>query len=195
MSQSQTHRHFLIYKPYRMLSQFTSNDEKQLRKKRFLGELYDFPDGVMAVGRLDENSEGLLLITTDGQWSNYVNKSGKFEKEYYAQLDGIPDKEILDRLREGVKIGLNGKKYLTQPARVDLISPPELPSTLQRIRDERHGPTSWISITITEGKYRQVRKMCSAVGLPVLRLARIRIGNFNLKVLKGNKVIEVDAYS
>ena len=195
MTQSQRHRHFLIYKPYRMLSQFTSNDEKQLRKKRFLGELYDFPEGVMAVGRLDENSEGLLLITTDGQWSNHVNKSGKFEKEYYAQLDGIPDEEILDQLKNGVKIGLNGKKYLTQPAKVKRIDSPQLPPTRQRIRDERHGPTSWISITITEGKYRQVRKMCSAVGLPVLRLARIRIGDYKLNTLEGKTVIGVDAYS
>ncbi len=195
MPNSTKHKHFLIYKPYRMLSQFTSNDEKQLRKKRFLGELYDFPKEVMAVGRLDENSEGLLLITTDGQWSNYVNKSGEFEKEYYAQLDGIPDEEILEQLRTGVKIGLNGNKYLTQPAKVCNIETPHLPPTQQKIRDDRHGPTSWISITITEGKYRQVRKMCSAVGLPVLRLARIRIGNYKLDTLKGNTVIKVDAYS
>ncbi|ARN77569.1 ribulose phosphate epimerase [Nonlabens spongiae] len=178
-----------------MLSQFTSNDEKQLRKKRFLGELYDFPEGVMAVGRLDENSEGLLLITTDGQWSNHVNKSGEFEKEYYAQLDGIPDEEILEQLRSGVKIGLNGKKYLTQPAKVARIDSPELPATLQRIRNDRHGPTSWISITITEGKYRQVRKMCSAVGLPVLRLARVRIGDYKLDMLMGTTVMEVEPYS
>ncbi|WP_262497064.1 pseudouridine synthase [Nonlabens spongiae] len=195
MSKFQKHYHFLIYKPYRMLSQFTSNDEKQLRKKRFLGELYDFPEGVMAVGRLDENSEGLLLITTDGQWSNHVNKSGEFEKEYYAQLDGIPDEEILEQLRSGVKIGLNGKKYLTQPAKVARIDSPELPATLQRIRNDRHGPTSWISITITEGKYRQVRKMCSAVGLPVLRLARVRIGDYKLDMLMGTTVMEVEPYS
>ena len=178
-----------------MLSQFTSNDEKQLRKKRFLGELYDFPEEVMAVGRLDENSEGLLLITTNGQWSNHVNKSGEFEKEYYAQLDGIPDEEILEQLRTGVKIGLNGKKYVTQPAKVRRIETPHLPPTQQKIRDNRHGPTSWISITITEGKYRQVRKMCSAVGLPVLRLARVRIGKYDLATLKGKTVVEVDSYS
>lgn len=175
-----------------MVSQFTSGDEKQLRKKRFLGELHEFPDGSMAVGRLDENSEGLLLITTNGKWSDEVNKSKEYEKEYYAQLDGIVSKEALEKLEKGVFISVESKKYLTQPARVKTIATPTLPATKQRIRDDRHGPTSWISITITEGKFRQVRKMCSAVGFPVLRLARVRIGNYTLETLGDNMVVEVN---
>jgi 23S rRNA pseudouridine2457 synthase len=184
------HRHFLIYKPFKMVSQFITNDQSQ-RKKRFLGELHDFPEQVMAVGRLDEPSEGLLLITTDGQWSNHVNTSQEYEKEYYAQVDGILTEEKLKKLREGVSISVAGKAYVTQPAVVKAIPTPSLRPTKQRIRDDRHGPTSWVSITVCEGKFRQIRKMCSAVGVPVLRLVRVRIGSFTIDSLKGNTVREI----
>ena len=110
------HRHFVIYKPYGYLSQFKSNDSKQ-QKKKFLGALYDFPDGVMAVGRLDEKSEGLLFLTTDGKISDLIN-SQKFEKEYYAQVDGDITSEAVIKLQLGVEIGLNGKKYITKPCKV-----------------------------------------------------------------------------
>jgi 23S rRNA pseudouridine2457 synthase len=173
-----------------MVSQFITNDQTQ-RKKRFLGEMHDFPEDAMAVGRLDETSEGLLLITTDGQWSHHVNTSPDFQKEYYAQVDGILTEDALDQLRKGVTISTESKKYHTQPAVVSIIPTPDLPPTKQRIRDDRHGPTSWVSITISEGKFRQVRKMCSVVGFPVLRLARIRIGEFTLKSLNNEKVVEV----
>jgi 23S rRNA pseudouridine2457 synthase len=174
-----------------MLSQFVSQDKKQ-QKKRFLGELGDFEDGMMAVGRLDEKSEGLLILTDDGNLSNTINKSVLWDKEYYAQLDGKITDEAISRLSKGVKIGFEGKKYLTKSCVVKHIVPPELPQTNQKIRDDRHGPTSWISITLTEGKFRQVRRMCSAVGYPVLRLARIRIGKFAMDRLKGQQVVQLD---
>ena len=98
-----------------MLSQFASNSTQQKRKK-FLGELGEFPKGTMPIGRLDEKSEGLLLLTTDGKLSNYIN-STHIEKEYYAQLDGaITDKAIL-QLQDGVEIGFDGKKYQTKPCK------------------------------------------------------------------------------
>lgn len=190
---SNNHRNFVVYKPYGYLSQFISNASKQ-RNKKFLGELYDFPEGVMSIGRLDEKSEGLLLLTTDGKISDYVN-SQKVEKEYYAQVDGlISDKAIID-LSNGVYVGLEGKNYKTKPCDVHkLESSPELPKRSKKIRDERHGPTSWISITLKEGKFRQVRKMTSAVGFPTLRLVRVRVGGIALNVLQPGDVVEMENF-
>ncbi|MFH4967249.1 pseudouridine synthase [Gaetbulibacter sp. M240] len=177
--QTNDDQHFLIYKPFGMLSQFYSNSKQQC-KKRFLGELYDFPDGVMPIGRLDEKSEGLLLLTTSGKMSHFVN-SQNIEKEYFALVDGAISDSAVNKLRTGVTIGFEGKKYKTKPCKVFRIKDSlELPEAEQKIRDDRHGPTSWISITLKEGKFRQVRKMTSAVGYPTLRLVRVRIGNYIL---------------
>ncbi|GAA4281018.1 pseudouridine synthase [Gaetbulibacter aestuarii] len=170
-----------------MLSQFYSNS-KQQRRKRFLGELYDFPEGLMPIGRLDEKSEGLLLLTTSGKMSNYVN-SQRIEKEYYALVDGEITNDAIKQLRTGVIIGFNGKKYQTQPCEVfKLTNKPEIPPAEQKIRDDRHGPTSWVSITLKEGKFRQVRKMTSAVDFPTLRLVRVRIGNYKIGAMKIGEV-------
>ena len=103
------HRHFIIYKPYGYLSQFYSNAKKE-QKKRFLGELYNFPKKAMSVGRLDEKSEGLLLLTTDGKTSTHIT-SGGIEKEYYVQLDGSISEDAILKMQQGVIIGFNGKKY------------------------------------------------------------------------------------
>jgi 23S rRNA pseudouridine2457 synthase len=174
------YQHYKVYKPYGMLSQLTSNEERQLRKKRFLSELFDFPEGSMPIGRLDEKSEGLLLMTTDGKLSDEINQSG-VEKEYYAQLDGEITDKAIDQLRMGVEIGLFGKRYVTKPSKVNrLLELPNLPKADKKIRIDTHRPNSWISITLTEGKFRQVRKMTAAVGFPTLRLVRIRIGNMQL---------------
>jgi 23S rRNA pseudouridine2457 synthase len=184
------HKHFIVYKPYGYLSQFISKDSKQ-QSKKFLRSLGDFPEGTMAIGRLDENSEGLLLLTTDGKMSDYIN-SQKVEKEYYAQVDGDINQEAIERLKRGVEIGFNGKKYQTKPCKIIKLSNlPKLPMRSKKIRDDRHGPTSWISITLKEGKFRQVRKMTSAVGFPTLRLVRVRVGNIHLGQMQVGAVIEV----
>lgn len=182
------HKHFIIHKPYGFLSQFIYELK---RKKRLLGELYDFPEGTMAIGRLDEDSEGLLLLTTDGKVSEYV-RSRNVEKEYFAQVDGIMTEEAVLQLQSGVEIGFNGTRYQTKKCVVRLIAPPDLPPRQQKIRDDRHGPTSWVSITLTEGKFRQVRKMTAAVGFPTLRLVRVRIGNTHLMGMEAGEVIEVE---
>ncbi|MDO6599073.1 MULTISPECIES: pseudouridine synthase [Tenacibaculum] len=184
------HRHFIIHKPWGMISQFV-NPAK--RKKKLLGELYDFPDGTMAIGRLDVPSEGLLLLTTDGKVSAEI-RSQKYEKEYYVQVDGIITEKEIAQLKTGVEIGFNGKKYITKPGKAFLIDDPKFPLRSQKIRDERHGPTSWVSIIIREGKFRQVRKMTAAVGFPTLRLIRIRIGEIQLGNIKVGKVIEVNGF-
>ncbi|NJX16463.1 pseudouridine synthase [Tamlana crocina] len=187
---SSEHKHFVIFKPFRVLSQFKSNSTKQ-QSKRFLGEFYDFPDGIMAIGRLDETSEGLLLLTTDGKTSAFIN-SQKVEKEYYAQVDGVITEEAVEKLKAGIEISINGKPYTTKPCQVfKLEDEPHLPERAKKIRDERHGPTSWVSITLTEGKFRQVRKMTSAVGFPTLRLVRVQIGPIKMGSMQPGDVLEL----
>lgn len=187
------HRHFIIHKPFGYLSQFINNQNKR-KNKKLLGELHDFPDGTMAIGRLDETSEGLLLLTTDGKVSEQV-RSKEVEKEYYAQLDGEISHEAIEQLKMGVEIGFNGTKYQTLACKAMRLNPaPDILPRTKKIRDDRHGPTSWISITIKEGKFRQVRKMSAAVGFPTLRLVRVRIGNIRLDKLLAGKVIEVDKF-
>ena len=190
MLPNQPHRHFILHKPYGYLSQFIY-EGKRKNSKKLLGELFDFPMGTMAIGRLDEDSEGLLLLTTDGKVSFQIC-SNKIEKEYYVQVDGIITEAEIQELQNGVEIGFDGKKYITKPCKASLI---EEPSHLQfeerHIRDERHGPKSWLSIIVIEGKFRQVRKMTAAVGFPTLRLLRVRIGNIYLEIPTG-KVVEVD---
>ena len=183
------HRHFKLYKPYGYLSQFITN-QKQAKKKKMLGELHDFPEETMSIGRLDEDSEGLLLLTTNGKMS-YTILSRHVEKEYYVQVDGIITEEAIQELQNGVEIGLQGKKYKTLPGKAKKIETPLLPERSKKIRDERHGPTSWASITITEGKFRQVKKMTAAVGFPTLRLVRYRIGELTIENLKAGEVKEI----
>lgn len=184
------HHHYKIYKPYGYLSQFVNNGQKQ-HKKKLLGELGNFPEKTMSIGRLDEKSEGLLLLTTSGIVSNEIN-SAKFEKEYYALVDGNITTQAIEKLKNGVEIGINGKKYKTKPCKVKLLEQaPNLPERSKKIRDARHGPTSWISITLREGKFRQVRKMTSAVNHPTLRLVRVRIGNIHLNTMQVGAIIKL----
>ncbi len=175
-----------------MLSQFKL--ERQ-GVKRLLGELHDFPEGTMSIGRLDEKSEGLLLLTTDGKLSALIN-SKKVEKEYYAQVDGIMDAKTALRLSEGVEISINGKNYHTKKCKIKILKePPGFPERVRRVRDDRHGPTSWVSITLREGKFRQVRKMTAVVGFPTLRLVRVRIGSVVLGDMAASDVKEVDGFA
>lgn len=186
------HKHYKLFKPYGYISQLLSNDKRQARKKKFLSALYDFPTGIMAVGRLDEKSEGLLFLTTDGKLSDTINRSG-VEKQYLVQVDGLITQQALLQLSLGVEIGLAGKKYLTKPCKAYFLeNTPSLPERGKDIRDSKHGPTSWLSITITEGKFRQVRKMTSAVGFPTLRLVRVRIGDHTLCDLKPGEVQQLE---
>ncbi len=187
----QEHHHYIIHKPYGYLSQFVNNQNKR-KNKKLLGELFEFPEGVMAIGRLDEDSEGLLFLTTDGKLSEII-RSNKVDKEYYVQVDGIIDIAAVDKLKEGVEISVNGKKYITKPCKASLVVDTNFPDRSKKVRDERHGPTSWVSITIREGKFRQVRKMTAAVGFPTLRLVRYRIGDVIMDDFNPGQVIETDS--
>lgn len=192
MQEKKEHRHFIVHKPYGYLSQFIYEQKRKSRKK-LLGELYNFPEKTMAIGRLDENSEGLLLLTTDGKVSEHI-RSSHVEKEYYVQVDGLIDDAAIAKLQKGVEIGFEGQKYTTKPCKafhVQTLS--EIPLADRKVRDERHGPKSWLGIVVTEGKFRQVRKMTAAVGFPTLRLVRVRIGNIRLQIPSA-EVIEVDTF-
>ncbi|MFS4455426.1 pseudouridine synthase [Maribacter sp. 2304DJ31-5] len=186
------HSHFKLYKPFGMLSQLSSGEERQLRKKRFLSELHDFPSGTMPIGRLDEKSEGLLLMTTDGKLCNHINTSG-IEKEYWAQLDGEVTSEAITRIKNGVEIGVFGKRYVTKPCRAFRLGTiPILPEPDSRLRIDTHRNSTWVKIILTEGKFRQVRKMTAAVGFPTLRLIRVRVGNIYLNHMAPGIVRKID---
>ncbi len=186
------HQHFILHKPFGYLSQFVSGEPK--RKKPMLGELYDFPQGTMPIGRLDAKSEGLLLLTTDGKLSEKI-RSSHVEKEYYVQVDGVITEEAIKLLRKGFAINVEGVIHHTKPCEVSKLDrEPDFPARKIPVRDNRHGPTSWVAITLTEGKFRQVRKMTAAVGFPTLRLLRVRVGNCYLGDLKPGEVQEVDLF-
>jgi 23S rRNA pseudouridine2457 synthase len=184
-----THHHFKIFKPYGCLSQF--NQEK-MKNKSLLGDFYNFPENIMAIGRLNHDSEGLLLLTTDGKVSNKVT-SKSIEKEYYVQVDGKITQEAVEQLQKGVEITVSGSRYLTLPCKAFAIDgEPSLPPRGKNIRHPKHGPTSWVSVTICEGKKRQVRKMTAAVGFPTLRLVRVRIGDIHIDNMMVGDVISLE---
>jgi len=176
-------KYFLLNKPYGVLSQFT---DKEGRKT--LGDLYSFPENVYSVGRLDMDSEGLLLLTDDKSLTDFLlNPLREHEKEYYVQVEGVPDESSLKKLRSGVI--LDGKKTL--PAKVTKISNSPFSERIPPVRERKNIRTSWLSISITEGRNRQVRRMTANVGYPTLRLVRVRIKNLLLERLSPVKVREL----
>lgn len=183
------HHYFKIYKPYGYLSQFVNNQNKR-RNKKLLNELQEFPEGIMAVGRLDEKSEGLLLLSTDGKFSNHITSS-KIEKEYHVMVDGVVTQDTIEKLKRGVEISVNGKLYMTKKCKAELLN--DTSHIIERfVRHKKHGETSWISITLTEGKFRQVRKMTAKLGYPTLRLVRVRIGKYKLENMEPAEVTELN---
>ena len=114
-----------------------------------------------------------------------------FEKEYYVQVDGLITTKAIDELRNGVGISVHGTPYITKPCKAKIIEKPNLPQRGKKIRDERHGPTSWVSITLREGKFRQVRKMTAKVGFPTLRLVRYRVGSHTIEDMENGDVKQI----
>jgi 23S rRNA pseudouridine2457 synthase len=165
-------------KPYGVLSQFTLSDGSE---KTTLAE-FGFPPGVYPIGRLDYDSEGLLLLSDDPALNkNLLDPSKRHERTYLAQVEGIPTPEAIERLRDGVII--EGRRTL--PARAGLLDvpPPSIPPRSVPIRFRREIPTSWITLSLVEGRNRQVRRMTAAAGNPTLRLVRIAIGALRLEEL------------
>lgn len=171
-----TMKYILFNKPYAVLSQFTSEDGKQSLQD------FDFPKGVYPVGRLDYDSEGLLLLTDDNNIKHKLtDPKFKLPKTYLVQVEHVPSAESLQRLRSGVVI--EGK--MTRPAEVRLLDEePGLPDRPVPIRFRKTVPTAWIELTIREGRNRQVRKMTAAVGHPTLRLVRLKVGSIGMDELQ-----------
>ncbi len=184
-----SHKHYKLYKPYGYLSQFINNQSRR-KNKKLLGDLYNFHPDTMPIGRLDQNSEGLLLLTTNGKLSYKILK-GNTEKEYWVQVDGEIRQNAIETLRKGIEISIYGKLYKTKPCKVHRIEVPDLPQPQHPIKPQGRNSTSWLSITLTEGKFRQVRKMTAKVGFPTLRLVRVRIGNEKIEQMKPEDVLEM----
>lgn len=167
-------RLILFNKPYGVLTQFTGEPGD-----RTLAEFIKVPR-VYAAGRLDKDSEGLLLLTDDGKLQAQI-ASPKFKrpKTYLVQVEGVPTDAALAALRKGVEL----KDGMTRPARAERIDPPDLWERDPPVRFRKSVPDSWISLTITEGRNRQVRRMTAAVGFPTLRLVRWAIGDYTLEGL------------
>ncbi|MBN8789250.1 MAG: pseudouridine synthase [Terrimonas sp.] len=187
------HSYYIIYKPYMVLSQFTSVDGKQCLK-----DLFSPGRDVYPVGRLDYDSEGLLILTNDAALNHkLLNPLFKHQRKYMVQVDGQITTEALVKLQGGIDININGKTYRTQSCEATLINgAPLIPDRNPPVRYRKNIPTSWIELTLTEGKNRQVRKMTAAVGFPTLRLIRSAIGNItigdlqpgDIKALSGNTI-------
>lgn len=162
----------LFNKPYQVMCQFSAHPTRPT-----LSDYLDIP-GVYPAGRLDADSEGLILLTDDGRLQHLISHpERKQEKTYIAQVEGEPDRTALDRLCGPLDLG----DFLTRPCKASLILEPDwLWSRQPPIRSRLNAPTSWLAITLSEGKNRQVRRMTAAVGLPTLRLIRIAIGPFSL---------------
>lgn len=170
------HRYVLFHKPYGILSQFSGQSS-----------LKDFIriSGIYPVGRLDRDSEGLMLLTDDGALQHRLTDPRYgHPRTYWAQVEGIPDEAALQQLGAGVQV----QDYRTRPAKVRLLATePELPPRDPPIRVRKSIPTSWMEITLTEGRNRQVRRMTAAIGYPTLRLVRVAIGNLRLEGLAPGK--------
>ena len=173
----------LLNKPYDVLSQFT---DKQGR--RTLKDYIDL-EGIYVAGRLDRDSEGLLMLTDSNALRHKItHPDHKVSKTYWAQVEGEPSDEDLEPLREGIEL----KDGLTRPAKVRRMdAPTELWPREPPIRVRKSVPDSWIELTINEGRNRQVRRMCAAIGFPVLRLIRYRIGSWTLDGLPPGEAVEL----
>jgi 23S rRNA pseudouridine2457 synthase len=182
--------YFLIYKPFQVLSQFTSTEGKLCLK-----DILHVPKDVYPVGRLDYDSEGLLLLTNDKSINQQLlHPQYAHQRTYWVQVDGAITSEALVQLTKGVTINVDGQSYKTKAAILEL-----LPDTLQvpdrnpPIRFRKSIPTSWVSIQITEGKNRQVRKMFAQVGFPVLRLIRAKLGTYSIQEMQPGDCLSLTA--
>jgi 23S rRNA pseudouridine2457 synthase len=173
-------KYFVLNKPCGYLSQFTD----KLNRKT-LSNLKNIPKNVYPVGRLDMDSEGLLLLSNDKLLVDYLlNPHNSHEKEYLAQVEGIPSEEEMIILRKGLVI--ENKKTL--PAKIEIVTLLNIPERVPPIRKRMNILVCWLQIVITEGRNRQVRKMTAAIGHPTLRLIRTRIKNLNLGNLKSGEI-------
>jgi 23S rRNA pseudouridine2457 synthase len=182
-------RYFIFYKPFQVLCQFSKEGDKKTLADYFPS----IPKDVYPVGRLDYDSEGLLLLTNDKQLTHQLlEPKYQHERTYWVQVEGTITQEAVGKLERGVIISVNGSQYKTLPARATLFS--EVPLVVERdppIRFRKTVPDSWLSLTLFEGKNRQVRKMTASVGFPTLRLIRYSIGSMTVEGLSPGGSAEI----
>ncbi len=172
-----------------VLSQFSAVDGKQT-----LADYFDVPKDVYPVGRLDYDSEGLLILTNDKRLNHrLLNPSFEHEREYWVQVDGDITKKAIEELQNGVNIVIEGKTYHTKPCKASpFVNSPIVADRTPPIRFRKEIPATWIKLIITEGKNRQVRKMTASVGFPTLRLIRHRIEKITIESILPGNMISVD---
>ena len=181
-------RYFIIHKPFRVLSQFSP-----VAGKETLKDYFNVPTDVYPVGRLDYDSEGLLILTNDKRLNMaLLDPVRAHKREYWVQVEGLISDEALKLLERGVRISVEGKSYVTKGCEVKKFSsPPQVAARHPPIRFRKTVPDSWISLTLTEGKNRQVRKMTAQAGFPTLRLIRYRIETITIKDLSPGEMKEL----
>ncbi len=181
--------YYIIYKPYQVLSQFS-----EMVQKKTLADFFKVPRDVYPVGRLDYDSEGLLLLTNDKLLNHrLLDPAFAHEREYLVQVDGAITQEAIKQLEQTVTIQVDGKPYHTKPCKASiLVQEPLLPERNPSIRFRKEIPAPWIRLVLTEGKNRQVRKMTAQVGFPTLRLVRYRIGSIILENMQPGEMIKVE---
>jgi 23S rRNA pseudouridine2457 synthase len=173
---SNVHQYYIVYKPFQVLSQFSSQAGKKVLK-----DLFPVPADVYPVGRLDFDSEGLLILTNDRALNHrLLDPAFSHEREYWVQVEGAIGPAALHQLGSGVPITVDGRTYLTKPCKAEPIASPRVPQRHPPIRYRAQIPTSWVRLILTEGKNRQVRKMTAQTGFPTLRLIRYRIEGVTL---------------
>ena len=185
---SKSHQlYFLINKPFKVLSQFSNEDGND-----GLGTLFQLPKDVYPVGRLDLDSEGLLLLTNDKAVNHkLLDPKNNHERMYRVEVEGYPNEKSLDEIRQGVEINLKGKKHKTKPCLAYLLEQFEIEERIPSVNRTKHPDTSWVEIKLTEGKNRQVRRMTAKVGHPTLRLIRFAIEDLNLGALKSGEIVQL----
>ena len=183
-------QYFSIYKPFQMLCQFSAEGEKKT-----LADLdFSFQKDIYPVGRLDFDSEGLLILTNNKKLNHQLlNPKQEHEREYWVQVEGSPTEDFFEKIASGIQINVDGKMLKTLPCKCRLLTQNEIEKIPERnppIRFRKNIPDTWISLILHEGKNRQVRKMTAACGFPTLRLIRKRIESLTLPMFQPFEIVE-----